>query len=147
MAGKKIDKDSSKSNDRLEEIKDDIKTIGTRSTWMLGVLVIVILGTANLLTEDLGLQIGSLTWTIVQSAKVLCVLYLVILLAYIPLLIMPNFGKPIYEDIEENELKQNIKLNDEILERLKKRFKSLIYLLVSLVPVHLIGAWIWYLVF
>lgn len=141
----KISTDSEKSVARLEEIKDDMKTISTRATWLLGVLVIAILGLANFLSKDIGLQEGSFTWTIAQTAKILCVFYLAILLVYIPLLITPNFGKPIHETYGNKETQENINQNLKILERLNKHFKTLIYLFILLVPAHLIAAWIWYL--
>ena len=120
--------------ERLEEIKDDIKTIGIRSTWMLGILVIIVLGLTNFISKESIVQMdaGSLIRMIWISATILAATYTVLLLIYIPLLIMPNFGKPIHENYEMNHLQKSIKQNAEILNRLNKYFRTLIYLFIGL---------------
>ena len=41
---------------RKQEINDAIKTIGTRATWMLGILVVIILGVASYIFSDIGVE-------------------------------------------------------------------------------------------
>ncbi len=140
--------DSENSVARLEEIKDDMKTIGTRATWLLGVVVVAILGLANFLSKDVGVDIHSdgLAWIIRATAKILFLTYLVILLVYIRRLIAPKFGKPIFETNEKFELQENIKQNLKIFESLNKRLNMLISLIIFSVPASFAVAVVWYLI-
>ncbi len=121
---------------RLEEIKDDMKTIGVRATWMLGVLVLFILGLTNVLFKvfDVQLEVGSFARVLWATAGSLCGYYLLLLLVYIPLLILPNFGEPIFGTREDKVLQKNIGQNSKILQSLYKHFKTLIYLFILSIP-------------
>ncbi len=121
---------------RLEEIKDDMKTIGIRATWMLGVLVLFILGLTNVLFKvfDVQSEVGSFAGVLWVTAGSLCGYYLLLLLVYIPLLILPNFGQPIFGTREVKVLKKNIEQNPKILQSLRKHFKTLIYLFIISIP-------------
>ncbi len=134
MEGKQGKLSSVKAIARLEEIKDDIKTISTRATWMLGVLVLIILGLASFVSKDFGFEIqtNSLFWMIWVAAAILCIAYFMVLLIYIPLLIWPNFGIPIHKISGDKELQKSIELNDDILDKLIKNLKALISLFVGL---------------
>ncbi len=126
--------------DRLEEIKDDIKTIGTRSTWLLGVLVLVLLGLANLLSKDTGVEIELIR----DIAAALCLIYLTLLLFYIPLLIMLNFGEPTYGTRDDKKLQESIEENSKLFNRLNRRFNSLIYLTIIPAFISLLAIGFWY---
>ena len=104
----------------MDKIDENIKTIGTRSTWMLGFLIVIILAFANYLSKYIGVEVevGSLIWFINRTVTTLCFIYLLMLLAYIWPLIVPN--------IKEQ--------NAKVLEKLDKRFKSLIFLFIAAVP-------------
>ncbi len=41
---------------RREEINDAIKIIGARATWILGILVVIILGAASFIFSDIAAQ-------------------------------------------------------------------------------------------
>ncbi len=126
----------------MEEIKDDMKTIGTRATWLLGILVLAILGLASFLSKDYGLEIEAVR----TIAKILCGFYLVISLAYMPLLIVPKFGKRIYEIIGTKDIQKNIEVNLEILDKHYKHFKSLVSLVtISALTFFVIVLGFWYL--
>ena len=133
----------------LEEIKDDMKTIGTRATWLLGILVLAILGFANFLFSDSSLapEVGSLAFVIRATVMFLCGFYLIILLVYIPLLIVPKFGKRIHKIVGTKDIQKSIEVNTKLLDKLHKQLRSLVSLVIistlgSLLFV--LGAW-WYL--
>ena len=88
---------------------------------MLGFLIVIILALANYLSKDLAvvMEVGSLVWFVRATALILCGYYLLLLLAYIWPLIVPN--------IRES--------NAQVLEKLDKRFKSLIFLFIIAIPV------------
>ncbi len=116
-----------------EEIEENIKIIGIRSTWMLGFLIVIILALANYLSNNLSLnlEIESLAWFARVTVLILCSLYLLMLLAYIWPLIVPNFKEH----------------NAQVLEKLDKRFKSLIFLFIVAIPASMLiaSAARWYL--
>ena len=127
--------------DRLVEIKDDIKTIGIRSTWLLGVLVLVTLGLANFSFTDSGIEgLG----VIKRITTTLCLAYSILLLFYIPLLIMINFGKPIYGTRDDKTLKESIGENTILFNKLNRRFNSLIYLTIIPAIISLVATGFWY---
>ncbi len=118
-----------------EVINDGIKTIATRSTWMLGVLTLIILGLASFVFQYIGtdLEAGSLLWTAWVIAAILCFFYVILLLAYIQPLIVADF-----KDL----------VNESSTERLKKlvnHFRRLVFLFVVLAPTSmLIGFVLWF---
>ncbi len=117
-----------------ENINKGIRDIATRSTWMLGVLVLIIIGLASFIFKDSNaeLQIGSFYWVMWVTAGVSCLFYLALLLIYIQSLIVPNFKD--YTD----------ESNPDRLRDLINTFKSLIFLFVISVPssfIFALGLW------
>ncbi len=130
---------------RLEEIKDDIKTIGTRSTWLLGLLVVIVLAISGFIFADLELSIDAIkTNPVVTLIKAIgaaiLFFYLAVIAFYTKLLMKINFGMSIYEPekiIEEEtpeEIKkykiQKIKFNNKRLKELSDGFNALVSLFV-----------------
>ena len=121
----KNDSDATKEN-----INKGIRNIATRATWMLGVLVLIILGLASFIFKDIDaeLQVGSLYWIIWHTAIFTCIIHLALLLFYIRQLIVPNFDDYLNES------------NAKRLTKLIKTFKSLIILFISSVPAAFVFA-------
>lgn len=144
---KKIDKKVCCSDPtilRMEEIKTDKNTISTRSTWLLGIIVLIVLALASFLANDAGSEVDGLAWVIRVNARTLCLAYSLIFLVYISLLIIPDFGNPIYEEYDEEELQECKKQNLENLEKLHRHFKTLVFLFIffsSASLLTLISAW------
>ncbi len=148
--GKKAENKVSLTSDEaiasLEEIKDDIKTIGTRATWLLGTLVLALLGFANFLSNDaiFTAEVGSLAFVIWATTIILCIYYLALLLIYIPLLIVPKFGKHIYKIVGTKDIQKSIEENTELLDKLQKHIKSLVFLIIISVIASMLvvlGSW------
>ena len=121
----------------MNKIDNDIKTVGTRASWLLGFVIVIVLALLSFLFSnfDSGTEVvGSIDWLIWHTAGILCPIYLVILLAHIWPLITPNFGKMDYELLSISEIRKNIKTNAEIFERLNKRFRTLVILFIVSVP-------------
>ncbi len=89
---------------RMQQIDDDIKIIGTRSTWLLGLLTIIVLAFANLLfrnlnflpEQDIGI-IALLIKIVIVTIPFFC---LTIIAIYTRRLIAPNFGIPAHNEPE-----------------------------------------------
>lgn len=118
--------------DRLKEIKNDAKAIRESSTWLLGIIVIIILALANFIANNTGIEAGETSLVISLIARTTCFLYLAILLFYIPLLIIPKFGNPIHLPYEVDEMQNVVNENAQILERLNKHFQTLVNLFIAL---------------
>ncbi len=132
---------------RKQEINDAIKTIGTRATWMLGILVVIILGVASYIFSDIGVEApaGSfyrLAWV---TGIVLCLIHLALLLYYIQPLVVPNFNE-LFKGHQGGMFSQeSLDKSAERLEKLVKNFKRLIFLFVVSVPASLsIGLALWH---
>ncbi len=123
---------------RLQEIKDDIKTIGTRASWMLGVLVLISLGLASFIFGDSVINSAqdksSLAWAIKIMARTLFISYLLIIAYYTWRLIVPNFGLPIYESRDDEDLQEVIKSNAKLSVKLANNLRALILLFILAVP-------------
>ncbi len=123
---------------RLQEIKDDIKTIGTRASWMLGVLVLISLGLASFIFGDSVINSAqdksSLAWVIKIMARTLFLSYAIIIAYYTWRLIVPNFGLPIYKNRGDEDLQEVIKSNAELSAKLANNLKTLILLFIMAVP-------------
>ena len=122
------------SNISKENINKGIRDIATRSTWMLGVLVIIIIGLASFIFKDSNaeLQVGSFYWVMWVTAGVSCLFYLALLLFHIQPLVVPNF-----EDYTDES-------NADRLKELINTFKTLIFLFVISVPssfIFALGLW------
>ena len=109
---------------RLEEIQNKIEVIGARATWLLGTLVLVVLALASFLSGGVEPEI------VRETAAGLCLVYVALLLVYIPLLILPNFGEPIYGTREDAVLQKNIGVNGKLLKKLHNRFNVLVSLII-----------------
>ncbi len=126
----------SEESNRKAEINDAIKTIGTRSTWMLGVLVVIILALASFIFSDIAAEApaGSfyqMAWT---TASTLCIIHLALLLYYIQPLVVPNFDE-LLEELEGDKVSQEtINQSANRLRKLGKNFKRFIFLFVVSVP-------------
>ncbi len=120
----------------MKELKDDIKSIYTRSTWLLGILIVVILALASFLFLPPEIQIQKYT-----AAKIgityLFAYYLAIVSVYMRIMIIPNFKKPDYK-LNEKELKEK-------LDRLSRNLNALATLFVLPLPIVAISAfWLFY---
>ena len=113
---------------RMQEIKDEIKVIGTRATWLLGILVITIFALANFLFQNSNeyLIIFSSAWWAKLVIAFFFIYYLTITAVYMRPLIVSNFKKPTYETDEE-ELKK-------ILNGLNSNLKALSSLFIIPLP-------------
>ncbi len=130
----------------IEELRDDIKTVGTRSTWLLGILVVITLTLASFIFRSYGtlpLEIKTnATFLLLRDmAEALCIIYFGLVLFYIRLLIVPIFEEPIYEPRNIEELKEKIKWNAARLKKLVKQFRTLVFLFMSSVPASFLYAW------
>ncbi len=107
-----------------ENINKGIRNIATRATWMLGVLVLIIIGLASFIFKDSNaeLQVGSFYWIMWVTAGVACLFYLALLLFHIQPLVVPKFEDYIDES------------NADRLRKLINTFKTLIFLFVISVP-------------
>ena len=113
---------------RMQKIDDNIKSIYTRATWLLGILVVVVLALASFLLENINepLELYSPAWVIRAVAVFLFIYYLTIIAIYTRTLIVPNFKKPTYKT-NETELQ-------EILDGLTSDLKALASLFVLPLP-------------
>ena len=130
----------------IEELRDDIKTVGTRSTWLLGILVVITLTLASFIFRSYGtlpLEIKTNTTFLLlrDMAEALCIIYFGLVLFYIRLLIVPIFEEPIYKPRNIEELKEKIKWNAARLKKLVKQFRTLVFLFMSSVPASFLYAW------
>ena len=123
---------------RLQEIKDNITIIGNRASWMLGVLVLISLGLASFIFGDSPINSAvdknSLAWAIKVMARSLFGFYLLITAYYTWRLIVPNFGLPIHENRDDEDLQETIKLNAELSTKLANSLTTLIVLFIAAVP-------------
>ncbi len=125
------------ANARMQEMKDEIKTIGTRATWLLGILVITIFALANFLFQDLNeyLIMFSPAWWAKLVIAFFFIYYLTITAVYMRPLIVSNFKKPTYETNEE-ELKK-------ILNGLNSNLKALSSLFIIPLPfIYIFGLYL-----
>ncbi len=131
----------------IDDVRDDIKTIGTRSTWLLGLLVVVILALASFILRSYGtlppeIKTNSTFLLLRDVAESLCVIYLALFLAYIRPLIVPDFEEPIYGSRNIEELRENMKWNVIRFKKLLKQFRMLVFLLMASVPASFLYAWV-----
>ncbi len=131
-----------------EEINDAIKIIGARATWMLGILVVIILGVASFIFSDIATEAPTdsfyrLAWV---TAIILCAAHLALLLYYIQPLVVPNFNE-LFKGYQGDKYSQkSINKSADRLEKLAKNFKILIFLFVVSVPASLsVGLILWHL--
>ena len=102
---------------RMQEIRDEIKIIGTRSTWLLGLLVVIVLALAGFALKDFGTEQVAFILAMKTTATILLLIYSGAIVTYTPKLIAPNFGKPMHGTTEPS---------DVILDKLNGHFNSLI---------------------
>ena len=111
----------------MQEIRDDIQIIVTRSTWLLGILVVIILAFASFLIQSPSEEIRqfSLVWWGKAIAGTFFIYYLIIASIYMrPLL--PSFKAPARKP-NKTELQEE-------LNRLTKDFTALASLFIIPLP-------------
>ncbi len=112
----------------MQETKDDIKAITTRSTWLLGILVVIILAFASFLIQSPSEEISqfSLAWWGKAMAGTFFIYYLMITSIYMRPLIVPRFRDPAYKP-SKTELQEE-------LNKLAKHFTALTTLFIVPLP-------------
>ncbi len=131
----------------IEEVRDDIKTVGTRSTWLLGLLIVIILALASFIFRSYGalpleIKTNEIFLLLREASQGLCYIYLALLFIYIRPLIVPIFEKPNYELKDIEELREKLQWNVLRLEKLTRQFKTLASLFMASVPASLFLAWV-----
>lgn len=120
------------SENEAQEIKEAKKLIGTRSTWLLGLLVVIILALASVILKGLETksEIGSFAWVLWVTLICLGGCYFALLLIYIRPLIAVNFEELTDEAYKAKSQKEKNELNAKKLEKLVNTFNSLIFLVI-----------------
>ena len=127
---------------RKQELRDDIETIGTRATWLLGILVLLIIALASFVFQylDVELEKGSFIWVVWSTSATVCVYYLALLFYYVYLLVAPNFDGVPKQSTECEEVEEKIRQDAIRLNKLAKQFKTFLYLFVASAPTALLYA-------
>lgn len=111
---------------RRQEIRDDIKSINTRSAWLLGLSVVILLGLGGFLFGNAGTtkeEISLFDHSIRFIAKVLFYIYLSAVAIYMRPLMKINLKSPDNKKTEE-ELQKT-------LYELISRFNTLVFMFIS----------------
>ncbi len=124
---------------RTEEIKENIKTMGTRSAWLLGLLIVIIIALASFLFRSYNLPFSTqnaneLFILIRTAATILLLFYIAITLFYMWWLIVSKFGKLTHETRDIHKLEKNIETNTDILNKLIYNFRTLIFSVTVSIP-------------
>ncbi len=130
---------------RTEEVKENIKTIGTRSAWLLGLLIVIIIALASFLFRSYNLPFpeqntNELFILIRTAATILLLFYIASTLFYMWRLIVPKFGKLTHETRDIQELEKNIETNTDIQNKLIHNFRTLIFSITISIPTAFIVA-------
>ncbi len=107
---------------RTEEIKDEIKIIGNRATWLLGILIGTLLALGGFLSQDFGAEKDTLTQLLKIIVGGLFYIYLGATVIYMGPLMKINFKK-FDSNTSEAELQ-------EILKQLTNDFNALVSLFI-----------------
>ena len=107
---------------RTEEIKDEIKIIGNRATWLLGILIGTLLALGGFLSQDFGAEKDTLTQLLKIIVGGLFYIYLGATVIYMGSLMKINFKK-FDSNTSEAELQ-------EILKQLTNDFNALVSLFI-----------------
>ena len=132
---------------RMEEIKNDIKIIGTRAAWLLGILVVIVLALASFIFKDFDLayilstDINNSDHFIKLFAIYLFISYFGLIIIYIPRILPEGVEVPTDNEFENvmrssknakiAELQKRIKENADKLHSLNQKFNTLILFFVS----------------
>ncbi len=128
------DNDYEYSSERLQEVKDDIKTIKTHAKWVMSLLAAIALGLASFVFTDIGelpiiyKELSKTELLIKVFAGLLLISYSLFIAFFMPLLL---WGQKLHPSNEAKGFKTRIIGSYRGLIVIDKRLKRLIVLSVS----------------
>ena len=134
---------------RMDKIEEAIKIIGNRATWLLGFLMLILLGLAGFIFIGTEQEIAGNAKAIEFVVVSLFTFYLGLTIVFIPLLITPRFKGSAYDNARKSITKEtfenDIKLNIDTLNKLTNDIKRLIILFITpLPPATVSSLWFWF---